>query len=226
MSHGSTESRPTGLDESRLDGVSPYRVGIGARRFHRRDAGGCDRDGLAPKQIARSAAEHEGAAAAFWYGLSLAAFVLALLSKTSTVMLPLLLLGGAAFRRGRIAGAGLDLHRTVLWPGAGVWADVGVVSKAPGAGRADAGAGEFWERLAIAGRAFWFYLGKALAPVRPELGLSAVESGRIEAGVVPAGAAGRSGSPGLLALPPQLGAGRLGGAGSFCGDIVSGAGLL
>src|SRR5208282_470676 len=40
--------------------------------------------------------------AALWYGLSLVAFVLALLSKTSTVMLPLVLLACAAWQRRRI----------------------------------------------------------------------------------------------------------------------------
>ena len=44
------------------------------------------------------------------YGLSLAAFVLALLSKTSTIMLPVVLLACAAWQRGRITRR--DLFRT------------------------------------------------------------------------------------------------------------------
>jgi tetratricopeptide (TPR) repeat protein len=107
--------------------------------------------------------------AALWYGLSLAAFVLALLSKTSTVMLPLLLLGGALFRRGRITG--LDFLRAgpffVLALAFGLMSawfqrHVYLVGQtlAPES---------FLERLANAGRAFWFYLGKALLPVRLNL---------------------------------------------------------
>jgi len=110
-----------------------------------------------------------GAAAAVWYGLSLAAFVLALLSKTSTVMLPLLLLGGAAFRRGRITGR----DWICTGPFFGLALAFGLMSAWFQKHQALAGQAlapeSFWERLAIAGRAFWFYLGKALAPVRLNL---------------------------------------------------------
>jgi tetratricopeptide (TPR) repeat protein len=106
---------------------------------------------------------------ALWYGLSLAAFVLALLSKTSTVMLPLVLLGGAAFRRGRITGRD--------WVCAGPFFVLALAFGLMSAWfqKYQALAGQalapesFWERLAIAGRAFWFYLGKALLPVRLNL---------------------------------------------------------
>ena len=105
------------------------------------------------------------APAALWYGLSLGAFVLALLSKTSTVMLPFVLLGVAAFRRGRIRGR--DLIYTGPFFGLALafglmsaWFQKHVylvgVTLAPES---------FGERLAIAGRAFWFYLGKVLLPV-------------------------------------------------------------
>jgi len=109
--------------------------------------------------------------AAVWYGLSLAAFVLALLSKTSTVMLPLVLLGGAAFRRGRITGRDL----VCTGPFFVLALAFGLMSAWFQKYQALAGAGQtlapesFWERLAIAGRAFWFYLGKALLPVRLNL---------------------------------------------------------
>jgi len=103
--------------------------------------------------------------AAPWYGLSLVAFVLALLSKTSTVMLPLVLLSCAAWQRGRITRQ--DLLQIspffVLALGFGLmsmWfqkhqALVGLTLQSE----------TFGERLAIAGRVFWFYLGKALVPL-------------------------------------------------------------
>jgi tetratricopeptide (TPR) repeat protein len=108
---------------------------------------------------------------ALWFGLSLVAFVLALLSKTSTVILPPVLLACALWQRGRITRQ--DLLQTspyfVLALGFGmmsVWFQKH---------QALAGAGQvlqpesFWERLAIAGRVFWFYLGKALWPVNLSL---------------------------------------------------------
>lgn len=110
-----------------------------------------------------------GKTAALWYGLSLAAFVLALLSKTSTVMLPLALLGGAAFRRGRITGR----DWVCTGPFFGLALAFGLMSAWFQKYQALAGQAlapeSFWERLAIAGRAFWFYLGKALLPVRLNL---------------------------------------------------------
>ncbi len=107
--------------------------------------------------------------AALWYGLSLAAFVLALLSKTSTVMLPLLLLGGAAFRRGRISGRDVICTSPffVLALAFGLlsaWFQKHLYL--PGLTLAPE---SFGERLAQAGRAFWFYLGKALLPVNLNL---------------------------------------------------------
>ncbi|MGA2543571.1 MAG: tetratricopeptide repeat protein [Verrucomicrobiota bacterium] len=113
--------------------------------------------------------ERQGGPAALWYGLSLAAFVLALLSKTSTVMLPLLLLGGAAFRRGRVTG------RDVICTGPffALALAFGLMSAwfqkhlyLPGLTLAPE---SFGERLALAGRAFWFYLGKAFLPVNLNL---------------------------------------------------------
>jgi tetratricopeptide (TPR) repeat protein len=113
--------------------------------------------------------EHPGIPAPLWYGLSLAAFVLALLSKTTTVMLPLLLLGGAAFRRGRIMGRDL----VCTGPFFALALAFGLMSAwyqkhlyLPGLTLAPE---SFGERLALAGRAFWFYLGKALLPVHLNL---------------------------------------------------------
>ncbi|HXR07342.1 MAG TPA: tetratricopeptide repeat protein, partial [Candidatus Acidoferrum sp.] len=112
-----------------------------------------------------SVPQSRGVPAALWHGLSLGAFVLALLSKTSTVMLPLVLLGLAAFRRGRISGR--DLICT--GPFFGLALAFGLMSAwfqkhvyLVGLTLAQQ---SFGERLAIAGRAFWFYLGKAFWPV-------------------------------------------------------------
>jgi Flp pilus assembly protein TadD len=102
---------------------------------------------------------------ALWLAGSLAAFVLALLAKTSTVMLPFLLLAGAAWQRGRVTRQ--DVLRAmpyfVLALGFG-WMSVWYQKHQALAGLALAPE-SFWERLAIAGRVFWFYLGKALWPV-------------------------------------------------------------
>ena len=99
-----------------------------------------------------------------WFALSLIAFILALFTKTSTAMLPVLLLGCAWWQRGRIARG--DVWRSVpyfvLALGFGsmsVWfqhqAIAGETVQAPG----------FLVRLAGAGMALWFYLGKALLPL-------------------------------------------------------------
>jgi protein O-mannosyl-transferase len=112
---------------------------------------------------------YETTGRALWFGCSLAAFVLALLAKTSTVMLPLLLLACAAWQRGRITRQ--DVVRTspyfVLALGFGLMS-VWFQKHQALAGAALAPEG-FWERLAIAGRVFWFYLGKALWPVNLNL---------------------------------------------------------
>jgi Tfp pilus assembly protein PilF len=102
---------------------------------------------------------------AMWLGCALASFALALLAKTSTVMLPLLLLACAAWQRGRVTRQ--DALRAspffLLALGFGcmsVW-----FQKHQALTGATLAPQSFWERLAIAGRVFWFYLGKALWPV-------------------------------------------------------------
>ena len=103
-----------------------------------------------------------------WFALSLTAFVLALFTKTSTAMLPVLLLGCAWWQRGRIARR--DVWRCIpyfaLALGFGlmsVWfqhqAIAGETVQAPG----------FPVRLAGAGMALWFYLGKASLPLNLNL---------------------------------------------------------
>jgi protein O-mannosyl-transferase len=107
--------------------------------------------------------------AALRYGLSLAAFVLALLSKTSTIMLPPVLLACVVWQRGRITRR--DLMRAspffVLALAFGLLSSwfqkhqqlVGLTLQPE----------TFWERLAMAGRVFWFYFGNALLPVNLNL---------------------------------------------------------
>jgi Flp pilus assembly protein TadD len=103
--------------------------------------------------------------APLWYAVSLLAFVLALLSKTSTVMLPLVLIACAFWQRGRITRQ--DWMQTssyfVLALAFGLmsaWfqkhqALVGLTLQPE----------SFAEQLIGAGRDCWFYLGKALLPV-------------------------------------------------------------
>ena len=105
--------------------------------------------------------------AALVYGASLVAFVLALMSKTSTVMLPVVLLACAAWQRRRIARQ--DLVQTT--PYFILALAFGLLSIWFQKHQALASAGQtlppesFWERIAIAGQVVWFYLGKALLPI-------------------------------------------------------------
>jgi hypothetical protein len=99
------------------------------------------------------------------YCLSLLAFALALLSKTSTVMLPMVLVACAWWQRGRITWR--DGLRTspyfVIALGFGL---MSIWFQAHGAiAGATVQSEHFWGRLAGAGMALWFYLGKALLPL-------------------------------------------------------------
>src|SRR5439155_16692755 len=97
------------------------------------------------------------------YLLALLLFVLALLSKTSTVMLPVVLLGFAWWRRGRVARR--DVWRTspffvlaLVFGLLSVWYQKVITI--------DSVQTEILlGRVAGAGQAVWFYLGKALCPV-------------------------------------------------------------
>jgi len=104
------------------------------------------------------------ASGAGWLAFSLIAFVLALLAKTSTVMLPFLLLAFALWQRGKLTRQDLlragPFFALALGFGAmSVW-----FQKHQALAGASLAPQSFLERLALSGRIFWFYLGKALWP--------------------------------------------------------------
>ncbi len=96
-----------------------------------------------------------------WYGAALAAFVLALLAKTSVVTLPIVLLALAWYRRGAIVRA--DVMRALpFFAIAAVLGAVTVGVQHEATLRPESMA----SRLAAVGWVVWFYLGKTLVPVR------------------------------------------------------------
>ncbi len=103
-----------------------------------------------------------GADGRMWYWLSLAAFVLAMLSKGSVAMLPLVLLGLIGWRR-RIEPRDL-LQLLPFFVVAVGLAALDVWFQEHGGTEAIRNAGAL-ERLLGAGGVIWFYLGKALWPV-------------------------------------------------------------
>lgn len=103
-----------------------------------------------------------------WYALALGAFLLALLSKTSVVMLPVVLLACAWWLRGRISLR--DVLRSLPFFGMSLALAAVTIAyqgrlTAHEAARPEALA----SRLAAAGWAVWFYVYKALVPVRLSL---------------------------------------------------------
>ncbi len=101
-----------------------------------------------------------------WYAASLVAFVLALLAKTSTVVLPVVLLACCWWRRGRIDRR--DLLRTAaFFVPALLLGGVTMLRQSPhivipGEPMPDG----LLSRIAASGWVVWFYLGKALLPLR------------------------------------------------------------
>ena len=99
-----------------------------------------------------------------WYGGALAAFLLALLSKTSVVMLPPMLLGCAWWLRGKITKA--DLVRTAPFFLLSLVLGLVTVAFQSGSRATDYyGSDPALVRILGGGWAVWFYLFKSVAPV-------------------------------------------------------------
>jgi tetratricopeptide (TPR) repeat protein len=98
------------------------------------------------------------------YALAIGAFLLSTLAKGMVITLPVVLLAIAWWQRGRIAWR--DIVRVVpyLLIGA-VMAGIEMWTQHLAGAEAAVGSESFFSRMAIAGRAVWFYLGKLVWPV-------------------------------------------------------------
>lgn len=111
--------------------------------------------------------ESEGKQSGRWYWLSLAAFLAALFSKTSVVMLPVVILGLAWWRRGKITRK--DLTRMAPYFAAaflmGLLALWFQYNRAIGRGMGTIRPEGPFSRTAAAGWSLWWYAFKAIVPV-------------------------------------------------------------
>ena len=101
-----------------------------------------------------------------WYAASLVAFLLALTAKTSTVCLPLVLLAFCWWRRGRIDRRDL-VHTAAFFALAVAMGAITLWRQSPPEVLPGEPAPEgLLSRVAASGWAVWFYLGKALVPLK------------------------------------------------------------
>ena len=108
----------------------------------------------------------ESVGRARWYALCVVLFVLAMLSKSSVVVLPTVLLLCVWWRRGRVARRPV-LSLAPLFALSAIFSYIAVWYQYNRAIRGNpiGGPEGLVERLALAGRTFWFYLYKALLPL-------------------------------------------------------------
>ena len=122
---------------------------------------------LFPEAVGQAVNQRLRTRATLWFAASLIAYALALLAKTTAVMLPVVFLICAAWQRGRITRwdalhTGPHFILALAFGLMSVWFQKHQALVTAGQALQHA---SFAERFAGAGQDFWFYLGKALMPV-------------------------------------------------------------